>query len=119
MNHITSGSQSDHLVKESKKMSYFSLLMLMLVVLMMGAMSKGDDDFAPAEDIGLWTAGTGGKEDQEGDEYDELDSLPIWGSERVGRIPVNVDSFGAVGDGVADDTQVCIYIYILLLIFII
>ncbi|XP_008812696.2 probable polygalacturonase At1g80170 [Phoenix dactylifera] len=87
-------------------MSYFSpILILMLVVPMMGAVSKGDGDFAPAEDIGLWTAGTDGEEGQEGDEYDELDSLPIWGSERVGRIPVNVDSFGAVGDGVADDTQ--------------
>lgn len=96
-------------------MSYFSLLlMLMFVVLMMGAVSKCDDDFAPDEDIGLWTDGTDGEEEQ-GVEYDELDSLPIWGSERVGRIPVNVDSFGAVGDGVADDTQV----YMLLLIFII
>ncbi|KAG1348261.1 hypothetical protein COCNU_06G020900 [Cocos nucifera] len=87
-------------------MPCFSLfLMLMLVVLAMGAVSKCDDDFAPSEDIGLRTANTDGEEEQEGDEHDELDSLPAWGSERVGRIPVNVDSFGAVGDGVADDTQ--------------
>ncbi|CAA7397573.1 unnamed protein product [Spirodela intermedia] len=28
-----------------------------------------------------------------------------WRSEDVGRIPVNVEAFGAVGDGIADDTQ--------------
>ena len=34
--------------------------------------------------------------------------IPSWTSERGGKVLlVNVDSFGAVGDGVSDDTQVC------------
>uniref|UniRef100_A0A6N2K628 Pectate lyase superfamily protein domain-containing protein n=1 Tax=Salix viminalis TaxID=40686 RepID=A0A6N2K628_SALVM len=30
---------------------------------------------------------------------------PSWTSERGGKVLVNVDSFGAVGDGISDDTQ--------------
>ena len=37
----------------------------------------------------------------------ELFEIPSWTSERGGKVLVNVDSFGAVGDGVSDDTQVC------------
>ena len=36
----------------------------------------------------------------------ELFEIPSWTSERGGKVLVNVDSFGAVGDGVSDDTQV-------------
>ncbi|KAL5759840.1 hypothetical protein ACOSP7_018352 [Xanthoceras sorbifolium] len=35
----------------------------------------------------------------------ELFDVPSWMSERGGKVLVNVDSFGAVGDGVSDDTQ--------------
>ncbi|KAM0932820.1 putative endo-polygalacturonase [Dioscorea sansibarensis] len=35
----------------------------------------------------------------------ELDIPTMWMSQRASRIPVNVDSFGAAGDGVTDDTQ--------------
>ncbi|KAL5826754.1 hypothetical protein ACOSQ3_018595 [Xanthoceras sorbifolium] len=35
----------------------------------------------------------------------ELFDVPSWTSERGGKVLVNVDSFGAVGDGVSDDTQ--------------
>ncbi|KAK6252523.1 hypothetical protein QUC31_014243 [Theobroma cacao] len=35
----------------------------------------------------------------------ELFEIPSWTSERGGKVLVNVDSFGAVGDGVSDDTQ--------------
>ncbi|OMO78244.1 Glycoside hydrolase, family 28 [Corchorus capsularis] len=31
--------------------------------------------------------------------------IPSWTSERGGKVLVNVDSFGAVGDGVSDDTE--------------
>ncbi|CAK9172691.1 unnamed protein product [Ilex paraguariensis] len=41
---------------------------------------------------------------QEGDEM-ELFDLPSWTSERGSKVLVNVDGFGAVGDGVSDDTQ--------------
>ena len=36
----------------------------------------------------------------------ELSLIPSWTSERGSKVLVNVDSFGAVGDGVSDDTQV-------------
>ncbi|CAN0893003.1 Probable polygalacturonase At1g80170 [Linum grandiflorum] len=41
---------------------------------------------------------------EEGEELGELDVPPLT-SERGSKVLVNVDSFGAVGDGVADDTQ--------------
>ncbi|RZS29230.1 hypothetical protein BHM03_00062936 [Ensete ventricosum] len=50
--------------------------------------------------------GDGESELEKGELSYEMDSVLMRGSERVARIPVNVDSFGAVGDGVADDTQV-------------
>ncbi|KAE8730220.1 hypothetical protein F3Y22_tig00003041pilonHSYRG01153 [Hibiscus syriacus] len=36
---------------------------------------------------------------------EELVEDPFWISERGGKVLVNVDSFGAVGDGVSDDTE--------------
>lgn len=36
----------------------------------------------------------------------ELSKVPSWTSERGGKVLVNVDSYGAVGDGASDDTQV-------------
>ena len=43
----------------------------------------------------------------EGDDV-ELFDYPSWTSERGSKVLVNVDGFGAVGDGVSDDTQVII-----------
>lgn len=42
---------------------------------------------------------------EEENEVDLFD-ISLWTSERGGKVLVNVDSFGAVGDGVSDDTQV-------------
>ncbi|CAN1320870.1 Probable polygalacturonase At1g80170 [Linum perenne] len=41
------------------------------------------------------------------DDFDIEDDfdVPSWTSERSGKVLVNVDSFGAAGDGVSDDTQ--------------
>lgn len=36
----------------------------------------------------------------------ELSEIPSWNSERGAKVLVNVDSFGAVGNGESDDTQV-------------
>jgi hypothetical protein len=36
----------------------------------------------------------------------EASPIPSWTSERGSKVLVNVDSFGAAGDGVSDDTQV-------------
>ncbi|GMH01594.1 hypothetical protein Nepgr_003433 [Nepenthes gracilis] len=40
----------------------------------------------------------------EGADMDTLE-MPSWTSERSGKVLVNVDSFGAAGDGISDDTQ--------------
>lgn len=47
-------------------------------------------------------------EDWEAEEGDgvELSDLPSFTKGRGNKVLVNVDSFGAVGDGVADDTKV-------------
>lgn len=42
----------------------------------------------------------------------ELSDIPSWRSERGGKVLVNVDSFGAAGDGESDDTEVSSFITI-------
>ncbi|KAI5581052.1 hypothetical protein BDE02_08G195200 [Populus trichocarpa] len=42
---------------------------------------------------------------EEVDETEFSKVVPSWTSERGGKVLVNVDSFGAIGDGVSDDTQ--------------
>lgn len=44
--------------------------------------------------------------DVEDSDEAELFDLPRWGIDRGNKILVNVDSFGAVGDGTSDDTKV-------------
>lgn len=52
------------------------------------------------------------------DENDfDIFDIPSWTSERGGKVLVNVDSFGAVGDGVSDDTQVNNILFTCILIF--
>ncbi|CAI9764102.1 unnamed protein product [Fraxinus pennsylvanica] len=43
--------------------------------------------------------------EENGKEEFELLELPSWESDRANKILVNVDAFGAVGDGTSDDTQ--------------
>lgn len=40
----------------------------------------------------------------------ELSDIPSWTSERGGKVLVNVDSFGAAGNGESDDTEVTSFI---------
>lgn len=40
----------------------------------------------------------------------ELSDIPSWRSERGGKVLVNVDSFGAAGNGESDDTEVSYFI---------
>lgn len=42
---------------------------------------------------------------------EEEEELVPWRSERGSKVLVNVDSFGAVGDGVSDDTKVYIHTF--------
>lgn len=53
--------------------------------------------------------------DEENEE--ENSEIPSWNGEHRIKVLVNVDSFGAAGDGVSDDTQVCIFTYNLFLTF--
>ncbi|CAA6661214.1 unnamed protein product [Spirodela intermedia] len=59
---------------------------------------RGED-----ESMAAWTGGRR-VEDEVREEALGFEFLS-WRSEDVGRIPVNVEAFGAVGDGIADDTQ--------------
>ncbi|CAI9778173.1 unnamed protein product [Fraxinus pennsylvanica] len=43
--------------------------------------------------------------EENGDEEFELLEFPSWESDRANKILVNVDAFGAAGDGTSDDTQ--------------
>lgn len=74
-------------------------------MLMIKVSFSDEKSFTPDESL-LWFDGDGESELEKGELSYEMDSVLMRGSERVARIPVNVDSFGAVGDGVADDTQV-------------
>ncbi|KAF8399682.1 hypothetical protein HHK36_015553 [Tetracentron sinense] len=40
-----------------------------------------------------------------GEEIEELAEIPGWTSQHSGKVLVNVDAFGAVGDGISDDSQ--------------
>lgn len=42
----------------------------------------------------------------------ELSDIPSWRSERGGKVLVNIDSFGAAGDGESDDTEVSSFLII-------
>lgn len=42
----------------------------------------------------------------------EFSDIPSWTSERGGKVLVNVDSFGAAGDGETDDTSVSSFILV-------
>ncbi|KAL5723819.1 hypothetical protein ACHQM5_007166 [Ranunculus cassubicifolius] len=76
------------------------LLILLLIVLVIshGLADKNlyDEMFMPDEFEGLHT----------GDELEEeFLETPHWTSQHSSKLLVNVDGFGAIGDGVADDTQ--------------
>lgn len=44
--------------------------------------------------------------DIEEDTEVEISDIPSWTSERGGKVLVNIDSFGAAGNGESDDTEV-------------
>lgn len=76
---------------------FFSLLVLLVTV--HGAQEQTDHILMPGE-FESWNV-------EEGDEMvEEAFDFPTWTSESGGRFLVSVDSFGAVGDGISDDTQV-------------
>lgn len=87
-----------------KILGLFTLLIIPLLIINVSC--SGEESSSP-QSINLWFDGYGEEEQEYGGELqDEMDSFLMLKSEKGARIPVNVDSFGAVGDGVADDTQV-------------
>lgn len=77
------------------------ILFFLFLVWLMGALGAANTNFL--DDVILSELDDLDVED--GDEA-ELFDLPRWGIERGNKILVNVDSFGAVGDGASDDTKV-------------
>lgn len=49
---------------------------------------------------------------EEETEVEELSDIPSWRSEHGGKVLVNIDSFGAAGDGESDDTEVTSFIIV-------
>lgn len=77
----------------------FLLLSLLIVVSHGGAnyMNQIDTKFSIIEELMSLQV----------DDNEELSKVvPSWTSERGSKVLVNVDSFGAGGDGLSDDTQV-------------
>ncbi|KAL6007030.1 hypothetical protein ACLOJK_032526 [Asimina triloba] len=86
------------------KTIFFSLFPLLFLFLLT-VKAQGDDEdsvfdegFMPEEDIG------GGWFEEDDGENLEGEGFLALRSEKSGRVVVNVDSFGAVGDGISDDT---------------
>lgn len=83
---------------------FLSFLVLLLIPLTSANLSETFQVFANLHDFDV--------RDEEGEDdiLDALD-LPSWNSGHSNKNVVNVEGFGAVGDGVADDTKV-LYIYL-------
>ncbi|KAI8527081.1 hypothetical protein RHMOL_Rhmol12G0048100 [Rhododendron molle] len=70
----------------------------LLIIGAQGAAETSTDDIAVLGEIESLDI-------EEGDDDVDLFDNPSWTSEKVSKVLVNVDGFGAVGDGVSDDTQ--------------
>ncbi|KAK8960749.1 putative polygalacturonase [Platanthera guangdongensis] len=83
-----------------------AMLLFMLITMLVYAVAHSfDSELSSTGGIRLWGGGEVEEEEEEAEEVSETEQFPAWRSGAgAGKIPVNVDSFGAVGDGVADDT---------------
>ncbi|OVA20735.1 Glycoside hydrolase [Macleaya cordata] len=79
-----------------KKISLVSLLVLLIATHSVADNILYENIFMPGEFEELSVVGN---------EIEQLFESPSWLSKHKGKTLVNVDSFGAVGDGVSDDTQ--------------
>ena len=94
---------------KKKMFKFFLVSFLGLLIAAHGvAENRVYDDIAMIEELESFDI-------EEGNDV-EFSESPLWTSEHVSKILVNVDAFGAAGDGVADDTQVnvsyCFQIYL-------
>lgn len=100
--------KSSNLVKTNtilKTMNKLLIFLCFLVLLLVPLRSAGKD-FSDRFEIIAKLQDLDVEEEREGDDAFEVLDWPSWGSGRTNKILVNVDGFGAVGDGVSDDTQV-------------
>jgi galacturan 1,4-alpha-galacturonidase len=81
-----------------------SLLGLLIVANGVSGSMMCDNNFGMLEELNNL--------DTEEENEVELSDIPSWTSERGGKVLVNVDSFGAVGNGEADDTEVKFFYYL-------
>ncbi|XP_073288285.1 probable polygalacturonase At1g80170 [Primulina huaijiensis] len=81
-----------------------NLTFICFLVLLIAPIKSEDGDFPKKfeifDDIEEWEV-----EEDGGDDFDELLEFPSWRSGHGNKVLVNVEAFGAVGDGVSDDTQ--------------
>lgn len=82
-----------------------SLLLSLVLIAHGGANHVDDDKFSILEEF----------ENLRIEEDDGVEHFEAWTSERGVKVIVNVDSFGAAGDGISDDTQVHILIIFIFL----
>lgn len=77
------------------------ILFFLFLVLLMGTLGAAKTNFLD-EDI------LSELDDLDVEDCDEAEffDLPRWGTDHGNKVLVNVDSFGAVGDGASDDTKV-------------
>ncbi|KAL8459712.1 hypothetical protein ACS0TY_036995 [Phlomoides rotata] len=83
----------------NKLLIFLSSLLLLLVPLISASKDLSDafEVLEKLQDLDVE------EEEEEGD--DVVLELPSWGSAHSNKVVVNVDGFGAAGDGVSDDTQ--------------
>lgn len=84
------------------KIIFISILMLLILVVA-AAVTRFSDKSNIVNELESFDI----EEEEEAEEESELfDIEKLWRSERGSKVLVNVDSFGAAGDGVSDDTKV-------------
>jgi len=82
-----------------------SLLGLLIVANGVSGSMMCDNNFGMLEELN-------NLDTEEDYEVEELSDIPSWTSERGGKVLVNIDSFGAAGNGETDDTEVKFFHYL-------
>lgn len=82
-----------------------SLLVLLIVANGVSGSMMCDNNFGMLEELN-------NLDTEEDYEVEELSDIPSWTSERGGKVLVNIDSFGAAGNGETDDTEVKFFHYL-------
>lgn len=95
----------DNILKNMNKLAFLCFLLLLVLPLRTAA-KDFLEDYEVGTDVEDWEV----EEDDDGDNAEFMES---WKSRGGNKVLVNVDAFGAAGDGVSDDTQVKTSLYVL------